>query len=113
MGRILSRDAATGIKRVAHVGDREDFLHINTLQDVGGIVEENLRARNRVVEKAARKHIGDGQHKVASVPLSVYYGPVKLSDPNGARVCDLTESEFRAWLNDPDNRAWRTTGTRV
>jgi len=49
------------------------------------------------------------QQKVAEIPATVYYDLVKkLGEPRHDNL-----KAWKRWLNDPENRAWRTTGGRV
>jgi hypothetical protein len=49
------------------------------------------------------------QQKVAEIPATLYYEMVKkLGEPRHDNL-----KAWKRWLNDPENRAWRTTGGRV
>tara|TARA_R100001594_G_scaffold56854_1_gene90806 strand:- start:540 stop:872 length:333 start_codon:yes stop_codon:yes gene_type:complete len=82
--------------------EAEDTVVIQTEQDVTQIVEDNKRKRNEI-----DRHQRYGEwNKVASIPLSVLH----LLDQQGITK---DKKRFKAWLNDPDNRAFRTRGGRV
>jgi len=69
-------------------------------------VDDTIEA-NRDMRNAASKGWQGDWHKVASVPLNLYYD--KLHE--AAKQDD--EKFIDRWLNDSDNRAWRTKGGRV
>ena len=94
--RIFDHDAMTGTTSYWHVKDNGEYA-IENVQDVSAIVDQNKRQLNDTSGK-----FGDVA-KVASIPLSVYYELKKqgiVDDPVA----------FKRWLNDPDNRAFRTRG---
>ena len=104
--RNLSNDPTTGIKSdfVYEAGEtlKDDKITIATSQDVTAIVEANKRARNEM-----DRHQKHGEwSKVASIPLSVLY------DLKARGIAD-DPKKMKAWLNDPDNRAFRTRDARI
>ena len=104
--RTLSVDKAAGIKTefVYESGDtlKDDTVKIATSQDVTKIVEANKRARNEI----DRHHKFGEWSKVASIPLTVLY------DLKRRGIAD-DPAAFKRWLNDPDNRAFRTRDARI
>ena len=82
--------------------ESEDSVVINTKQDVTDIIRKNQESRN-IVDRHQR--YGDWS-KVASLPLTVYY------DLKTKGVLD-DEAAFKRWLNNPDNRFFRTREGRV
>jgi hypothetical protein len=101
MSRIFDRDPIAGITRYFYYDDDADRVTFETRQDVTDIVEDNKRRMN----SAASGWRGD-MHHIASIPLSVYYDLQEKGIKPGS-------PEFRRWLNDPDNRAFRTKGGKV
>jgi|TARA_R110000772_G_scaffold9387_1_gene30881 hypothetical protein len=99
MARIFDTDALAGITRYWHVKDNGEFV-IETVQQADAILDSNKRQFN----SASNKH-GD-MDKVASIPLSVYY------DLKRQGIADDPKA-LKKWLNDPDNRAFRTRGGRL
>jgi hypothetical protein len=104
--RTLSVDKAAGIKTdfVYETGDsaKDDKITIATSQDVTKIVKANKRARNEI-----DKHQKHGEwSKVASIPLTVYY------DLKRRGIAD-DPAAMKRWLNDSDNRAFRTRDARI
>jgi hypothetical protein len=94
--RILNDDSATtGIVTSFHYDADKDEAIIQKTQDVSSIIEANKAEFN-----AAPERWGEWS-KVGSIPLSVYYELERkgiLQD----------QKALAKWLNDPDNRAFRT-----
>lgn len=93
--RIFDTDPLTGITRYWHVKDNGEYV-IETVQKVD-VDEANTRARNATDK---RTKWGD-MSRVASIPLSVFY------DLKRQGIVD-DQKAFKKWLNDPDNRVFRT-----
>lgn len=93
--RLFSKDPATGVTKWWHVNDKGEYV-IETVQETQ-VDESNTRFRNMT-----DKHTKWGEMaRVASIPLSVYY------DLKRKGITDDPKA-FKKWLNDPDNRAFRT-----
>ena len=88
-------------KQVAHA-DGEGGLVVETIQDVTSIVEAN-KAEYNALDYGARW--GDFT-KVASIPMTVVDDLNKKGIMKGFAVRD--EAAFKRWLNDPENRFFRT-----
>jgi hypothetical protein len=95
--------------RKAHFLDDEKVV-IETAQDVSEIVEDNRRAFNSYDERARWSDNLFG-NKIASIPLTVIDQLNKDGIMRGFHVIDQTR--FKHWLNNPDNRAFRTRPGRV
>ena len=95
MKRLFDVDPTTGIRRYRHVKDNGEYV-IETEQRLD-VDDSNTRARN---ETDKRTRWGD-INRVASIPLSVYYELKRqgIADDPAA---------LKKWLNDPDNRVFRT-----
>ena len=96
--RIFDVDPETGITRYWHVKDNGEFA-IETVQDVSSIANANKRSYADIDRKAKYGDLA----RVASIPLSVYY------DLKRRGIAD-DPAALKKWLNDPDNRAFRTRG---
>lgn len=101
MARVFDQDRAAGITRYWHYNDELDEYTIETVQDVQPIVDANKRAYN-----AEDKHYKGELHRVASLPLSVFFDLKKRG------ILD-DQKAMKKWLNDPDNRYFRTKPGRV
>lgn len=91
---------------IAHF-DSDGGMTLETTQDVTGIIEGNKKAFNEVT---SLDKWGD-LTKVARLPLTVVDDLNKKGIMRGFAVMD--ETRFKAFLNDPDNRFFRTRPGRV
>ena len=93
--RLINDDAFTGVKTFYDYDAEKDEAIISKEQDVSAIIEQNKREFN-----AAPERFGEWT-KVGSIPLSVYYELERQGILNDQKA-------MAKWLNDPDNRAFRT-----
>lgn len=107
--RPFSTDPLNGIVRYYHDDTANDQFIIETVQDVQPILDRAKAQRDQTSRNTPWQ---DGMQKVASIPLAVLSSLVDkgILDKNG-RVQDM--AAFKRWLNDPDNRAFRTREGRV
>ena len=91
-----------------HSNTSEDEFTINTYQDTRPIVDENKRAYNDYGDLLTKGKSGEGV-RVASIPFAVWTQWVR--ETNGAIQKD--PKLMKKYLNDPDNKYFRTTPTRV
>jgi hypothetical protein len=98
--RELDRDPTSGRRRWFHWNDEDKTFTIETEQDVTDLVE-----LNKEVAKEDTGRFGEFT-RVASVPMNVYF------DLKQKGVIDDAK-KLKAWLNDPDNRYYRTKLGRV
>ena len=98
------------IKKTTYNPDGEGGLIITETQDVTDIVEKNKKEYNLYDERArwSDELLGN---KIASIPLAVIDDLNKKKILQGFRVMD--EKKFKAWLNDGDNRFFRTRTGQV
>lgn len=102
MAKILGTDKIKKRQSVAH--NTDDGIVIATEQDITEIIEQNKREYN-----ASSTTWGDGDvfsNKIASIPFTVIDELNKQKIMRGFHVLD--SKRFKAWLNDPDNRFFRT-----
>jgi hypothetical protein len=95
--KIFDTNKELGITRTWHYNDATDEATIQTQQDVTDVIEENKNEFNQIDERAKWGEF----NKVASIPLSLYYqlkAEGKLDD----------QAYMKRWLNDPENRHFRT-----
>jgi hypothetical protein len=92
----------------AHATD-DGGVVLETVQDVSGIVEQNKTEFNSFDERE-RWH-DDVFNKIASIPLTVIDDLNHKGIMRGFHVLD--EKAFKAWLNNPDNRFFRTRPGKV
>jgi hypothetical protein len=106
MKRNLSFDPMSGISTdfSYEAGETlaDDHFVISSSQDVTKIIEANKRSE---VEVDSRHKWGEFS-KVASIPLSIYYDLKKQG------IID-DKKRFKRWLNDSDNKFFRTRGGTI
>lgn len=85
--------------------DGDGGIIIETRQDISDILEQNQKEYNSYDERARWSDNLFG-NKVASIPMTVIDELNKQGIMRGFAVLD--EKRFRAWLNERDNRVFRT-----
>lgn len=106
--RLFSHDPVSGISKYFQYNESssgresEDTFTISSEQNVRHILDENSATFNSTDERA---RWGEGQ-RVAYIPLAVWQ---QLKQDG---IAD-DEKRFKAWLNDSDNRQFRTRPGRV
>ena len=96
--KLFDFDPVTGTKKIWHYDADKDEAVIETIFDTSNLVETNKAMFNAVDERASWK--GD-LHLVASIPMELFMkwkSEGKLDD----------QAFLKKWLNDPDNRLFRT-----
>ena len=106
MKKLLTEDRVAGKK--TYFQTEGDDTHVVTEEKVDHILEHNKRQAN---DWKAGSMLGNTQHhhqKVAEIPATLYYDLVKkLGDPRH------NLQAWKKWLNDPENRFFRSTGGTV
>ena len=105
MAKLLEKDNIR--TKVAHSTDNGEIV-IATEQDVSNIIEQNKKEYN-----ATNGRWGDDvfDNKIASIPMTAIDALNKKGIMRGFYVVD--QKKFKAWLNDPDNRFFRTRQGKV
>lgn len=101
MSRLFDTNSDLGITRHFHYDDETGDAVIETQQDVTDLIDANKAEAN-----AASSNWKGDMHKVASIPMNVYFDLKQkgiIDDPTA----------LKSWLNDPANRYFRTKGGRV
>ena len=106
MIRKFNETPEQAIKRMHHQhGDGDVTIH--TMQDVTEVVEAN---KEDFKDNDGTRY-DQFQNHVARIPTAIYYDLIKQGvinereDPEGVWL--------KAWLNDPDHRAWRTRPGKI
>ena len=103
--RVLDHNPETGVTQFHNYDPDTDNLVLETVQDVEAITEVN-RNLHRLVDENA-KFGGDGLGpRVASIPMVIYMDLKKRG------ILD-DQKALKRWLNDPDNRHFRTRPGRI
>lgn len=92
---------STNGDRVTVAHEVEGNLVLATTQDVTEIVEANKRQVNQATRK-----VDQVMTHIARIPNTVIDDLNQKGIMRGFAVQDQTR--FKAWLNHPDNRVWRT-----
>lgn len=100
--RLFDVDALTGATRYFSYDENTDECIIETVTDVSEIIELNKRRYNNQSEST---RWGDGQ-VVASIPMPLLAELQRRGITNDP-------AKMRAWLNDSDNRHFRTRPGKV
>lgn len=107
MKKLLSSDPLARKKTFMHF-ENDGTRHISTEQDVTEIIDVNKKQANSYVKGSM---IGNTQRhslEVANIPLTLYHDLIKkLGDPSKDPEA---RKKWKTWLNDSNNRAFRTGG---
>lgn len=93
--RLFEVDPVSGKRKWFYWNDEDKSFTIETEQDVTDLVEHNTALQNADTDRYGE------WNRVASVPVSVYWDLKQrgiIDDPK----------KLKAWLNDSDNRKFRT-----
>lgn len=99
---IIDADAQTGQFSTFQYDAAEDMYLLREGQRLDGIIDANKREFN---ESKARHGDGLGR-KVASIPLNIFFDLQKKGITRDRKA-------FARWLNDSDNRVFRTDHSYV
>lgn len=105
MAKIIDKDIIRS--KVAHQ-DGNGGIVIATEQDVTDIIEQNKKEYNMNTGRWKEDVL---ENKIASIPLTVIDTLNQKGIMKGFDVID--QKRFRDWLNDPDNRFFRTRQGKV
>ena len=96
------------MKEIHHYDEGTDTLRIQKVEDVSAVLEQNKRQFD--VDNKSFK--SDAFNHVARIPLSAIEQYCQLK---GIKFEEFMNNEklFKAFLNDPDNRLFRTKPGRV
>lgn len=100
--RLFNSDPAAGITEIFHYDEMADTCTIETRQDITDLIEGNKAEYASIDERAKW---GD-MHRVASIPMNLY---MKMR----AEGITRDAKAMRKFLNDPDNRFFRTRPGRI
>jgi hypothetical protein len=103
---LLDTDELTGTETWFHYDPLTETATYETRRDVGDITEFNKEIYKEHDERA--RWGNDFQHRVASIPDFLYWDLEKKLGP-----MKHNQKAWKAFLNDPDNRAFRTRPGRI
>ena len=96
-------------KSITH-SDNDGGVVLETRQDVSDIVQQNRNEFNSYDERARWSDDIFG-NKIASIPLTVIDELNKQNIMRGFAVVD--QPKFKSWLNNADNRFFRTRPGKI
>lgn len=99
--RVINNDVEAGIVTLMHYDDADDSMTIEDIQNVEPLVEQNKALYND-----SPGNWKGNMHRVASIPMTVYNQLVQSG-------CARDKKCMKRWLNDSDNRVFRTRDGRV
>jgi len=94
---LINENLEAGKAELHHYDEAAGLAYIEQVQDCTEIVEANRELYNL---SDGIPRFGDGK-RVASIPMVIYMELVRQG-------ITKDQKKFRQWLNDPDNRAFRT-----
>jgi len=100
--RLFDYDPETGTTKWWHYDADKDEATIETVFEVGDLIEQNKRL---YADTDERTRYGEWS-RVASIPMALFYRLKNqgiIDDP----------AAMKRWLNDPDNKFFRTRPGRV
>ena len=106
--RLFDEDPLTKSRTIFH-HDGENIT-FETISDFSDIIEANKASMNVFDERARYK--GDLMNRVASIPLVLLF-ELKQKGILGDNFMVINQKEFRRWLDDSDNKAFRTRPGRL
>ena len=104
MEKIISKENG----KVTKMKFEGDETIIQTEQQVDHTLEYNKRKSNSYEKGSLIGNTQKHQQHIAEIPVTVYYEMLKkLGDPKH------NQKAWKKWLNDPDNRFFRTGGGKI
>ena len=104
MKKLVKRDSVTGKETWCHYQEDGGFI-FETVENVDNLIAKNKSEAN---EHRAGSLIGDTQkhhQKVAEIPASMYHQLIEqFGEPKN------NPTAWKKWLNDYNNRYFRTSG---
>jgi len=105
--RLVQKDALTGKEMWAHF-DQDGKMVFESTQNVDALLEHNRNERNKDRPDALIGNTQRHQQKVAEIPTALYHQLIQeLGQPKD------NPTGWKKWLNDYDNRFFRTSGGNV
>lgn len=100
--KFFDYDPLLGVTEYFYYDDDADKVIIQQVQDTTPIIEQNKAQFNQVDERAKW---GEWS-KVATIPMTIW------ADLNAKGIVQ-DKAAFKRWLNDPENRYFRTRPGQV
>lgn len=114
---VLTRDTNRGVTTYFRPASEAGTLfHIETVQEISPLIEANKREANEWRPRRQRPNTQAHWQKIADIPEPLYWDLVKGNPLTGIpRLGEPKENpeRWKRWLNDPDNRLFRTGGGNI
>ena len=105
--RLVKKDESTGTETWAHVHEDGKMI-FESSQNVDALLEKNRNERNAYRANSLIGNTQNHQQKVAEIPTALYHKLIKeLGQPKD------NPTGWKKWLNEYDNRFFRTSGGSV
>ena len=104
MEKIISKENG----KVTKMKFEGDETIIQTEQQVDHILEHNKRKSNEYEKGSLIGNTQKHQQHIAEIPVTIYYELVKKYG-----TIQQNPKDWKKWLNDPDNRFFRTGGGKI
>lgn len=105
--RLLKKDAVTGKETWVHDNPSGGFVY-ETSQNVDALLKKNKEEANAYRSGSLIGDTQRHQQKVAEIPTALYYELIqKFGEPKH------NPNAWKKWLNDYENRFFRTSGGNV
>lgn len=104
MEKIISKENG----KVTKMKFEGDQTFIETEQQVDHILEHNKRKSNSYEKGSLIGNTQKHQQHIAEIPVTIYYELVKKYG-----TIQQNPKDWKKWLNDPDNRFFRTGGGKI
>jgi len=104
MEKIISKENG----KVTKMKFEGDQTIIETQQKVDHILEHNKRKSNSYEKGSLIGNTQKHQQHIAEIPVTIYYELVKKYG-----TIQQNPKDWKKWLNDPDNRFFRTGGGKL
>jgi hypothetical protein len=105
--RLVQRDSITGKETWCHF-DNDGKLVFETSQNIDALFKKNKEERNDYRSDSLIGNTQKHHQKVAEIPTALYHRLLKeLGEPKH------NPQAWKKWLNEYDNRFFRTSGGNV
>ena len=105
--RLVSTDKIAGKETWAHIEDDGNMV-FETKQNIDNLIKKNREEQNAYRKDSLIGNTQRHQQKVAEIPTALYHKLLlELGEPRD------NPNGWKKWLNDYDNRVFRTSGGSV
>jgi hypothetical protein len=107
-GVVFDRDPLTRTVQIFHFDEQTEKITIEDRQEISNLLEHN-----KVMRQSGGQHDRkSGMRRAASIPLNLLAEINAMFQREGFDH-EARQAWWKRWLNDPDNRVFRTDNTKV